>query len=662
MPPVSPDRISLPDRYRVVRFLASGGMATVWEAHDSLLGRDVAVKVLASHLVSDERARRRFGREARAAAGLSSHPNVVTVYDFGSFDERVFMVMEIMRGGTVADRTGRVSRDVALEWLRQAGAALDTAHAAGIVHRDVKPGNLLLDARDRLAVADFGIARLAWEDQLTVTGQVLGTAAYLSPEQALGEKATAASDRYALAVVAYELLAGARPFESAHFAATARAHVEDTPPRASVRAADRGVTLPRAVDGVLERGLAKEPRDRWASCAALVDALASSSTSVPTTRRRGRWRRQAAAGGGAAGLGGAAGAAGPGDAEGASGRPTDPLGGPASAGHGRSPGGGAARNDDATAPHSLWGDGDAAADDAARRFGREARGGEARSPRELGADSPGRDLAGDARRRDTDLSHRDTRRRTRGEAPRRDDAPSRRDFGRGEPGPRRDVPTRDGGRRSAERRRRSVVGPLLFVLGALAVLAAAGGYAYATRDDAESPPRAETTPTATPSPRATSTPTPEATPTATPSPTDTPTPAPTETATPEPETPGAGEPPSGDPSKLQAAGHTALLNGDVETALTDLKAAIDACGGSAQVDPCAYAMYDYAAALLAAGRAEEAAQVLEQRLARFDDQNATVRDLLKKALQGGGPKGGAHRGPDGPGPRGNGPAGPGHGQ
>src|SRR5690348_9866696 len=170
MPPVSSDRISLPDRYRVVRHLANGGMASVWEAHDALLDRDVAVKLLASHLGTDERARRRFQREARAAAGLSSHPNVVTIYDVGEHDHRVFMVMEIMRGGSVADRLRSgdpIPHSTALRWLRDAAAALDAAHEAGVVHRDIKPANLLLDGQDRLGVADFGIARLAWEDQLT---------------------------------------------------------------------------------------------------------------------------------------------------------------------------------------------------------------------------------------------------------------------------------------------------------------------------------------------------------------------------------------------------------------------------------------------------------------------------------------------------------------
>src|SRR5919109_3287670 len=250
--------MTLPARYRVIRHIANGGMASVWEAEDKLLGRAVAVKVLASHLSEDDRARRRFQREARAAAGLSSHPHVVTIYDVGEHHGRVFMVMELMRGGTVGERlkAGRaIADETALRWLREAASALDAAHAAGVVHRDIKPGNLLLDERDRLAIADFGIARLAMGDQLTATGQVLGTAAYISPEQAVGDPATSASDRYALAVVAYELLTGTPPFEAENFAAQARAHVEDDPPRAS----ERDIDVPPAVDAVLERGMAKEP-------------------------------------------------------------------------------------------------------------------------------------------------------------------------------------------------------------------------------------------------------------------------------------------------------------------------------------------------------------------------------------------------------------------
>jgi serine/threonine-protein kinase len=180
--------------------------------------------------------------------------------------------MELMRGGTVAERLAEESAipyPRVLRWLRAAAAALDAAHDAGIVHRDVKPANLLLDERDRLAIADFGIARLAWEDQVTQTGQVLGTAAYISPEQAMGEPATPASDRYALAVVAFELLTGSRPFDHEHFAAQARAHVEDDPPLASSLDPD----LPPAVDDVLDRGMAKDPDERWSSATAFVDAL-----------------------------------------------------------------------------------------------------------------------------------------------------------------------------------------------------------------------------------------------------------------------------------------------------------------------------------------------------------------------------------------------------
>jgi eukaryotic-like serine/threonine-protein kinase len=292
VPPVSTARISLPDRYQVVRHLASGGMAAVWEAQDKLLGRSVAVKVLASNLSEDERARKRFQREARAAAGLSSHPHVVTIYDVGEHSGRVFMVMELMRGGSVADRLreGRhFSDDTALRWLREAAGALDAAHGAGVVHRDIKPANLLLDDHDRLAIADFGIARVAFDDQLTATGQVLGTAAYISPEQAVGDAATAASDRYALAVVTFELLTGTRPFQAEHFAAQARAHVEDDPPAASERDPD----LPDGVDEVLDRGLAKDPDERWSSATEMVGALERALQAAPaaalppteTTRR-----------------------------------------------------------------------------------------------------------------------------------------------------------------------------------------------------------------------------------------------------------------------------------------------------------------------------------------------------------------------------------------
>jgi eukaryotic-like serine/threonine-protein kinase len=269
--PATERRISLPARYRVVRHIADGGMAAVWAAEDELLGRLVAVKVLSPAFAADERAVKRFQREARAGARLSDHRHVVTVYDIGEHDGRAFMVMEYLPGGTVADRlkSGRtIPRAQAVHWLRDTADALDSAQALGIVHRDVKPANLLLDERGRLAVGDFGIAKVASEASVTMTGQVLGTAAYISPEQALGRPATPASDRYALAVVAYELLTGERPFRAQHAAAQARAHVDGAVPLASEVA-----PLPAAVDEVLQEGLAKEPADRPRTAGALVDGL-----------------------------------------------------------------------------------------------------------------------------------------------------------------------------------------------------------------------------------------------------------------------------------------------------------------------------------------------------------------------------------------------------
>ncbi|MEA2218505.1 MAG: eukaryotic-like serine/threonine-protein kinase [Solirubrobacteraceae bacterium] len=271
-------QIELPERYRVVRHIASGGMATVWEAEDLLLGRIVAVKVLGSQYAADAGARARFQREARTAAQVSDQTNVVTIFDIGEHGDDAFIVMEHFAGGTVADRlraardaNERVPRATALSWLRQAAAGLDVAHAAGIVHRDVKPANLLLDGEGRLAVADFGIARLVDDTQMTQTGQILGTAAYISPEQAMGLPATAASDRYALAVVAYELLTGRRPFGGGPPTAQALQHARDAPPPASEAAPD----LPRAVDTALARGLAKDPHDRPSSAGELVGALES---------------------------------------------------------------------------------------------------------------------------------------------------------------------------------------------------------------------------------------------------------------------------------------------------------------------------------------------------------------------------------------------------
>jgi serine/threonine-protein kinase len=236
----------------------------------------VAVKVLGAQYAADRGARARFAREARTAARVCEHPNIATIYDIGEHGEDAFIVMELFSGGTVADHLraaagegARVPRETALRWLREAAGGLDYAHAAGIVHRDVKPANLLLDSQERLAVGDFGIARLADDTHMTQTGQLLGTAAYLSPEQALGQPASAASDRYALAVVAYELLTGTRPFAGGPPPAQLRQHAEAKPERASVAEPE----LPRAIDAVLARGLAKEPQERPRTAAELVGEI-----------------------------------------------------------------------------------------------------------------------------------------------------------------------------------------------------------------------------------------------------------------------------------------------------------------------------------------------------------------------------------------------------
>src|SRR3954451_20162581 len=266
--PAMSQQVSLPPRYRVVRHIANGGMATVWAAEDSILERLVAVKVLAPGYAVDEAARRRFTREARAAARVSDHPNVVTIFDIGEHDGVAFIVMEHFPGGTIADRLRRgdeVPTPLALRWLREAASALDAAHAADIVHRDVKPGNLLLDERGRLAVGDFGIASIAGDTSVTQAGQVLGTAAYLSPEQARGRPAPPASDRYSLAVVAYELLCGKRPFDGETPVAQARQHIDVDPPTPTGPC--------EAAAAVLKHGLAKDPAQRPPTAAAFVDDL-----------------------------------------------------------------------------------------------------------------------------------------------------------------------------------------------------------------------------------------------------------------------------------------------------------------------------------------------------------------------------------------------------
>jgi tetratricopeptide (TPR) repeat protein len=262
----------LPPRYSDPRRIGHGGMGDIYLARDSLLDRQVAIKVLAERQAQDASTRERFTREALAAARLSSEPGTVTIFDVGEWNGRPFIVMEYLSGGSLE---GRLQGDRppiarALTWLEEAARALDAAHAQGVVHRDVKPGNLLLDDAGEVHVADFGIASATGMDSLTVAGTILGTAGYLSPEQATGERATAASDRYALGIVAFELLTGHRPHERESPTAEAAAHANDPIPSVRQYAPD----LPWArLDAVFRRALAKNPAARYGSCLELVHDL-----------------------------------------------------------------------------------------------------------------------------------------------------------------------------------------------------------------------------------------------------------------------------------------------------------------------------------------------------------------------------------------------------
>jgi eukaryotic-like serine/threonine-protein kinase len=256
-------------------------MGEVYRATDTALERTVAVKVLSDRYARQDDARARFRREALAAARLSATPNVVTVFDVAEHDGRPLIVMEYLEGGSVYERlrAGRIPQGQALTWLEQAADALDRAHASGVVHRDVKPANLLLDRDGNVHVSDFGIASASGADMLTEPGTVLGTAGYLSLEQARGEPATSASDRYSLAVVAFELLTGRRPFGGDTPTTEAFAHVHASIPRVG------GVdpTLPLALDSVFDSALAKDPSQRPGTARELVRRLREALDDAPVT-------------------------------------------------------------------------------------------------------------------------------------------------------------------------------------------------------------------------------------------------------------------------------------------------------------------------------------------------------------------------------------------
>ena len=259
-------------RYQLVEPLARGGMASVWIAQDPVLSRKVAVKILREDLAADPDTRARFRYEAIAAARLN-HPNIVATYDTGDDDGTAYIVMELVDGPTVRDlirADGPLPTREVLRIGMQMAAALEAAHRAGLVHRDVKPANVLVPRAGPVKVTDFGIAKAVDADDLTRTGTVMGTARYLAPEQVNGKPADARTDVYALGLLLYEMLCGKPPFGGDTDVATAMARLTTTAPPIRHQRPD----VPAALDDLVHRCLARDPARRFASAADVRAALA----------------------------------------------------------------------------------------------------------------------------------------------------------------------------------------------------------------------------------------------------------------------------------------------------------------------------------------------------------------------------------------------------
>ena len=266
--------VTLSDRYRLQRHIATGGMGSVWEAVDTRLGRQVAVKVLKAEFSSDPEFIERFRAEARTVAKLN-HPGIAGVYDYGETDlddgRTAYLVMELITGeplNNVLKRTGTLSLRHALEMLEQTGRALQVAHNAGLVHRDVQPGNIMITPTGQVKLTDFGIAKAVDAAPVTQTGMVMGTAQYIAPEQALGRDATAASDVYSLGVVGYESVSGRRPFTGDGALTVAMKHIKEPPPPLPSN-------VPPYVRELIEIALQKEPANRYRTGGAFADAVAA---------------------------------------------------------------------------------------------------------------------------------------------------------------------------------------------------------------------------------------------------------------------------------------------------------------------------------------------------------------------------------------------------
>ena len=268
------------ERYRLDRKIGSGGMADVWLAEDTELDRQVAIKILHDRFAQDKEFVQRFQREAQSAAGLQ-HPNVVGIFDRGAFDGTYFIAMEYVDGPSLKDlvKGGMGARD-AIDFTRQILNAARFAHRKGIVHRDLKPQNVLIDDEGRARVADFGIARADENSDITATGSVMGTAQYISPEQAQGKETTPRSDLYSIGVILYEALTGRVPFEGDSAVAVALKQVSEAPRRPSAI----NPNVPPALDAVVMRALAKDPDARFRDADAFLKALDAAERAPDTPR------------------------------------------------------------------------------------------------------------------------------------------------------------------------------------------------------------------------------------------------------------------------------------------------------------------------------------------------------------------------------------------
>jgi serine/threonine protein kinase len=271
----------LAERYKLTSRIAVGGMGEVWQASDTRLDRTVAVKILKAELSGDAEFLHRFRTEARMTASLN-HPGIAAVHDYGEtiFDGDLpiaYLVMELVDGDPLAGllaKHGRLSAEFTLDMLEQAGNALQAAHSHGLVHRDVKPGNILVTSAGQVKITDFGVAKAADAAPVTRSGMVMGTAHYIAPEQALGQPAEPASDVYSLAVCGYECLAGHRPFLSENAVTVAMMHIRDIAPPLPP-------DVPPAARAVIEATLVKDPRQRYNSGGEFAAAVAAVRAGMP---------------------------------------------------------------------------------------------------------------------------------------------------------------------------------------------------------------------------------------------------------------------------------------------------------------------------------------------------------------------------------------------